>query len=112
MAEMTPAQETKLNVATTWVPVTLVVSIVGLAIWAALALSGERAAIYKQIDQVSANVNNLASTVQRLTEAIGRPDSSGMSRDQWIMDCLRLQIANPTWTCIYGPTSTHAKGPS
>lgn len=107
---MTPQQEVRLNTATTWLPLTLVGGIIGVAIYGAWALSTERSTIYGQIGQVSAEVRALTANVQRLTDAIGRPDSNSFTRQEWIMDCLRAQILNPNWSCPYGPSvSVHTK---
>lgn len=112
---MTPEQEIKLRSATTWIPLTIVVGLISTVIYGTWALSQERAQIYGQINQINTNVQSLAATVEKLTEAIAKPNSLAFTRHDWIMDCLRTQIANPTWKCIYSDAqhangSEHAKG--
>lgn len=106
---MTRDQELKLRTATTWIPLTLVGSIVILVMYATWALSNERAQIYGQIAQVSQDVQSLAKSMQTLTETVTKPNSLAFSRNDWIMDCLRMQIANPNWRCPYAAVSDHAK---
>jgi len=106
---MTPDQEVKLKTATTWIPLTLVVSIIGLVVYATWVLSQERSQIYGQIGQVSADVKGLSENVKDLAIAINRPNATTMTKQEWMLDCLRLQIANPNWTCLYSASSTHAK---
>lgn len=108
---MSPEQELKLRTATTWIPLSLVAVIVGSLVYGAWTLSNERSQIYGQIGQVSADVKSLANTVDKLTEAIAKPNNLAFSRQDWIMDCLRAQIANPNWKCIYAePGAVYAKG--
>jgi hypothetical protein len=108
---MSPEQELKLRTATTWIPLSLVAVIVGSLVYGAWTLSNERSQIYGQINQVSSDVKSLAETVKSLTETITKPNNLAFSRQDWIMDCLRTQIANPAWKCIYSePGATYAKG--
>lgn len=107
---MTPDQELKLKTATTWIPLGLVATIVATLVYAAWTLSNERSQIYSQIGQVSADVKSVAATVEKLVETVSRPNSLAFTKQEWIMDCLRAQIANPAWKCIYAePASIHTK---
>jgi outer membrane murein-binding lipoprotein Lpp len=98
---MTPAQETRLNAATTWVPLTLVASVVAIVVWGTWSLSSERTQIYARIDQISSQVQSLTTTVGQLADVIGKPNTGAYTRQDFILDCLRSEIANPNWKCIY-----------
>lgn len=107
---MTPEQETKLRTATTWIPLAqffgAVLFVAAFVWWTA----NERSGIHGRIDQVSNDVTRLAKLVENLTESINKPNNQAFSRQEFIMDCLRTQIANPSWKCIYAdPSSSHAK---
>lgn len=111
---MTPAQETKLNTATTWIPLAQLITIVlfscGLVWW----ISNERSEIHSRITTVSNDVRSIAVTVDKLADAIAKPNSTAFSRQDWVMDCLRMQILNPSWKCPYAEMgaagSNHTKG--
>jgi hypothetical protein len=110
---MSPEQELKLRTATTWIPLSLVGAVVGLFVYGAWTLSNERSQIYGQIGQVSNDVKALTATVNKLADAYSKPNNLAFTRQDWIMDCLRAQIANPSWKCIYAePGATYAKGMS
>jgi hypothetical protein len=98
---MTPAQETRLNAATTWLPLTLVASVVAIVVWGTWSLSSERTQIYARIDQVSNPVQSLTTTVGQLADVIGKPNAGAYTKQDFILDCLRSEIANANWKCIY-----------
>lgn len=105
-------QELKLRTATTWIPLTLVGTIVAVIMYATWTLSTERSQIYGRIDQVSNDVKAVIATVNRLAEIVNRTNPDILTQTDWKIDCLRLQILNPSWKCIYsdGPGSVRAKG--
>ncbi len=109
---LSAAQELKLKTATTWIPLTLVASIIAIVMYSTWVLSNERAALYGRIDQVSIDVKNVTLTVNKLAELVNRTNPDIFTRTDWVIDCLRLQIANPNWKCVYseGPGSSRAKG--
>lgn len=89
----------------------MVGTILGVIIYGTWTLSNERSQIYGQIGMVSNDVKALAATVKQLTDAISKPNSQNLTRQEWIMDCLRMQIANPNWKCIYAePGMNYVKG--
>lgn len=105
---MTPSQEFKLNAATTWVPATLVFTFIGFAIWGTWQFSAERSAIYQRfgdqdgrIERVNESIRSLAEAVRGLNENLGRPNTVNVTRHQLLIDCLRSQILNPSWKCLY-----------
>lgn len=111
---MTPAQETKLHTATTWIPLAQLIGAVvfmsGLVWW----ISNERSEIHTRITTVSNDVQRLTGVVEKLTDAISKPNSQAFTRNDWINDCLRMQIMNPSWRCPYaevfnGNASNHTK---
>lgn len=109
--DMTPEQDMKLRTATTWIPLAqffgAVVFACGLVWW----ISNERSEIHNRVTQVSNDVQRLTVTVDKLVETISKPNSMAFSRQEWIMDCLRMQIANPSWKCPYADVngSSHTK---
>lgn len=108
---MTQDQEMKLRTATTWIPLTLLGTIVIGAIGGTWVLSSERNQIYGQIGQISNDVKALTETVNTLAKTVSTPNNLVFTRQDWVMDCLRTQIANPQWKCIYAePGATYAKG--
>jgi len=107
---MTPAQETRLNAATTWVPLTLVASVVAVVVWGTWSLSSERTQIYARIDQISSQVESLTTTVGQLADVIGKPNAGAYTKQDFILDCLRSEIANANWKCVYsGVSESEAK---
>lgn len=108
---MSPEQELKLRTATTWIPLTLVGTIIATVIYGTWVLSTERSQIYGQIGRISDDVKALTETVNTLAQTISKPNNLTFTRQDWIMDCLRTQIANPAWKCIYSePGAAYAKG--
>jgi hypothetical protein len=108
MTKMTPEQEVKVKAATTWIPLTLVCSVVVFAVVAAWQLSNERNNLYGRIGetdgkitQVSNDLRSLAETVRALASAVGKPNLGNITREQLVIDCLRTQIMNKDWKCLY-----------
>ena len=98
---MTRDEHSKLNVAGLWFPATMVGSILVFFIYFTWTIASERSAVHSRIDQVSQSVENLTSTVDRLARLIERGSGNFLTRDEWVTECLQMQVANADWKCPY-----------
>lgn len=99
---MTPGEAKALNVGTIWFPLGMVIALGSFLVWFTWSASGERSQINNRIDNLSASVESLANTVKAILARSGQPDAGVVTRSQFIIDCLQMQVLNPTWKCPYG----------
>lgn len=92
-----------------WFPLAMVVAIIGFVITLTWVLSSERNQIYGRIDTLAGTMQALANgqtaltaTVERIASRIGTPDQNSLTRQQWLIECLQMQISNVGWFCPYG----------
>ena len=85
-----------------WFPLATVVSMMAAVIWCTQLVVSEKSKIDVKIDNLSAAVQSLSDTVKTLVLSRGKLDGDYVTRQQWLIDCLQLQILNPTWRCVYG----------
>lgn len=98
---MTPKEETIVKAGSVWFPAAMVVSMILGVVYFTSLVSTERASINGRIDTISENVKQLTINVSQLANAVHNPSRDGYTKQQWIVDCLRAQIINPTWKCPY-----------
>lgn len=99
---MTPSETKAFNIGTVWLPMGMVVAIASALVWFTWSASAERVNINNRIDTLSVSVQSLANSVKSIVERAGTPDASVVTRSQFIIDCLQMQVLNPSWRCPYG----------
>lgn len=99
---MTPEEVKITRAGTLWFPLAMVVSIVIFGVVSAWVASAEKSRIDNKFDILTSNVRDLSSSIDRIVAKIGTPDTDGITRQQWLIECLQLQILNQGWKCPYG----------
>lgn len=104
---MSPDEHRMLKISSIYMPLAMVVSVIAGAIYFTNLVSTERSAIYSEIGGVRNEVSKLAETVERFIVSTDRRLAEGTNdrytRHNYVIDCLKHQILNPEWTCLYGP---------
>ena len=101
MDHVNNSEKHKLSVAGIWFPLTMVVSIALGGVYFTWAIAQERQSVHSRIDDVARSVKALASTVDRLAKILDAGATGGMSRRDWLVECLQMQIVNRGWKCPY-----------
>lgn len=100
---MTPDERKMVKMQSVYIPVTLFIGIIGSVIWTSWLVFSDRATVYSRINNVDRSVQQLTEAVKTISERIDKPQTSYLSRQDYVIGCLNHQILNPEWFCQYGP---------